>query len=52
MSDLIINIRIGLYHFQLSKKWEFGIEKNIAHIGYPHGFFKIYDFFPKGWNQS
>lgn len=44
MSDLIINIRIGLYHFQLNKMIIPRFMKNEAHRGYPDGFFSVYQF--------
>lgn len=44
MSDLIINIRIGLYHFQVSRTGRPRISRNDAHIGYPYGFFGLYEF--------
>lgn len=49
MSDLIINIRVGLYHFQV-KKWSISIKRNDVHKGYPDGFFWVYEFF--GWTQT
>ena len=45
MSDNLINIRIGIYHFQLKNTWKFKVSRNNSHIGYPHGFFKVYEFF-------
>jgi hypothetical protein len=50
MSDLIINIRVGLYHFQVTEKYRIKILKNIVHKGYPNGFFWVYEFF--GWTQT
>jgi hypothetical protein len=47
MSDTHINIRIGLYHFQLTRDFRIRIARNDYHIGYPNGFFKIYEFM--GW---
>ena len=44
MSELIINIRIGLYHFQVDKKIKIRIVRNDFHKGYNDGFFRIYEF--------
>jgi len=45
MSDLVINIRIGLYHFQLTRSFKIRISRNAMHEGYPFGRFKVYEFF-------
>ena len=45
MSNLYINIRIGMYHFQVDFNWKVSVSKNEAHRGYPHGYFEIYQFF-------
>lgn len=50
MSDLIINIRVGLYHLQVTDKYRVKILKNLAHKGYSNGFFYVYEFF--GWTQT
>lgn len=42
MSDLILNIRIGLYHLQVTQQWRFRIRRNNSHRGYPDGFFAVY----------
>ena len=42
MSDAVINIRLGLYHFQLLRGWRFRISRNDHHRGLPHGFFQVY----------
>jgi hypothetical protein len=50
MSDLLINIRVGLYHFQLRRWWTspwFEVSRNDYHRGYKDGFFAVYEFF--GW---
>lgn len=44
MSDLLINIRVGLYHFKLTKIWTIKVSKNEYHRGYPYGFFQIHEF--------
>lgn len=46
MSDCYVNIRIGLYHFQLTKSWRIRVGRNEAHIGSLNGFFEIYEFKP------
>lgn len=46
MSDCYINIRVGLYHFQLTRSWRIRMARNAAHIGYPDGYFSIYEFKP------
>lgn len=46
MSNLIINIRVGLYHFQVERGFRtFRISRNESHAGYPDGFFQIHQFF-------
>jgi hypothetical protein len=50
MGNLLINIRIGIVHFQLMNDWHICVDKNLYHIGYPYGFFEIYDFF--GYHKS
>lgn len=44
MSDLLINIRVGLYHFQLTRSFKVRISRNAMHEGYPFGRFKVYEF--------
>lgn len=46
MSDCYINIRVGLYHLQLSRRWRVSVLRNEWHLGYPHGFFTVYEFWP------
>ena len=45
MSDLLINIRIGLYHFQLTNQYKMTIKRNDAHKDNHDGYFSIYEFF-------
>jgi len=47
MSNLWLNIRIGLYHLQAgSPNWySFKFGKNYLHKGYPFGFFEVYTLF-------
>jgi hypothetical protein len=45
MSDLVINIRVGLYHFQVSRTMRIRLSRNETHVGYRHGFFAVYKFF-------
>lgn len=42
MSDLIINIRVGLYHFHVSRRLRVRVSRNDAHVGYPDGFCRVY----------
>lgn len=44
MSDLLVNIRIGLYHFQLARSFKVRISRNDFHKGCPYGWFKVYEF--------
>ena len=44
MSNLRINIRILLWHFQVNYDWKVKWLYNRYHKGYPHGYFKIYEF--------
>lgn len=53
MSNLIVNIRIGMYHIQVVQlsdwwprgfNWPITISKNEAHRGYPDGFFRVYEW--------
>lgn len=48
MDDSIINIRLGLYHFQLDRSWRPRWSKNEYHRGYPEGRFAIYNLFGFG----
>lgn len=46
MSNEIINIRFGLYHFKVDKGFtNIRISKNEYHRGYPDGFFKVHCWF-------
>lgn len=45
MSNLYVNIRIGLYHLQITRQWKVNFSVNEAHKGYPKGFFGFYEFF-------
>lgn len=46
MSNLLINIRIFLYHIQLSNNWKLKISRNEYHKGYKNGYFEVYTFKP------
>lgn len=46
MSDLILNLRVGMYHLQINYKLAVKVTKNEAHRGYPDGFFALYEFSP------
>ncbi|WP_156382264.1 MULTISPECIES: hypothetical protein [unclassified Aureimonas] len=45
MSDCLVNVRIGLFHFQLSKSWRLRFSRNDFHRGYPDGRVAIYELF-------
>lgn len=45
MSNLVVNIRFGLWHLQISRDWGFRIAKNPYLADKPHSLFKIYEFF-------
>jgi len=49
MNNCLINIRIGMWHFQIDEKWNFRLSKNQYHRGYPDGRFAVYSFF--GWSK-
>lgn len=46
MSNLIINIRILMWHFQVSDNWKVKIEYNEYHRKLEHGWFRCYEFKP------
>lgn len=46
MSNLRINIRVFLWHFQVTDGWKFKIKKNEYHKGYHDGYFDVYSFDP------
>lgn len=46
MSNLRINIRLFMYHLQVSNDWKFSFTKNEYHRKRPNGWFAIYDFKP------
>ncbi len=52
MSDLILNLRVGLYHLQISYRLRVRISRNGTHKGYPDGFISLYEFSPRKlmWN--
>lgn len=45
MSNLYINIRVWLYHFQVTDEWKVSISRNDYHRDNHDGFFRIYQFF-------
>lgn len=47
MSDLLINIRLGVWHFQITRSLKVSVSRNARHEGYPHGRFQVYEFL--GW---
>jgi len=42
MSDLVVNVRVGLYHFTVSRRGVPRVLRNEYHRGYPDGFFRVY----------
>lgn len=44
MSNLIINIRILMWHFQVTGNWRFSLKYNDAHKELKNGWFAIYRF--------
>ena len=46
MSDLIINIRILMWHFQINNDWVCKVIYNPFHKGLKNGWFEIYTFKP------
>lgn len=43
MNNLFVNIRFGLWHFQIDWNLHMSLSRNIAHVGFPYGRFDIYD---------
>ena len=46
MSNLRINLRILLWHFQVSDNWKITWTYNDYHKGFKNGYFKVYIFKP------
>ena len=46
MSDLRINIRILMWHFQVTTDWKFSWVYNNYHKGLKYGWFACYEFKP------
>ncbi len=44
MGNMRINIRLFMWHFQVTDNWKFSFSYNEYHKGYPDGWFSIYDF--------
>ena len=44
MSNLIINIRFFMWHFQVTDNWKFSCSYNEYHKDLKHGWFNIYEF--------
>ncbi len=42
MNDCLLNVRIRVWHFQITKDWKFRISRNEYHKGNPEGSFAIY----------
>ena len=49
MSDLLFNIRFGVTHFQVTKKFKFTLSKNPHHTKNPKRF-EVYCLFGKHFN--
>jgi hypothetical protein len=47
MSDDLVNIRIGMWHFHINRRLQPTLSRNEYHRGYPDGVFAVYEFF--GW---
>ena len=45
MSDTLVNIRLGVFHLQLTKSWRIRVSRNEFHRGNPDGRFAIYELF-------
>lgn len=45
MSDLLVNVRVGMYHVQLTSAWKLQIHKNLYHRGNSEGRFAVYELF-------
>lgn len=54
MSDLRINIRLLMWHFQVSDNWKATWTYNDYHKSLKHGLFAVYEFkpFKKRLNQT
>jgi hypothetical protein len=46
MSNLRINIRLLMYHFQVTDDWKFSVSYNNYHKDLKHGWFDICEFKP------
>ena len=46
MSDLRINIRFFMWHFQLTDNWKPSVTYNDFHKGLPDGWWVVYKFKP------
>ncbi len=44
MSDLRLNLRILMWHLQITDNWKIKIEYNEYHKGLKHGWFGLYEF--------
>lgn len=54
MSDLRLNLRILMWHLQISDNWKFTFTYNDYHKGLKHGWFAIHEFdlFRKSMNST
>jgi hypothetical protein len=44
MRDSLINIRILMWHFKMSNRYNFSVSYNDYHNKLEHGWFRIYEF--------
>lgn len=44
MSNLRLNIRLLMWHIQISYDWKLSITYNDYHKGLRHGWFKVYEY--------
>lgn len=54
MSDLRLNLRILMWHFQVKDNWKLNIKYNNYHKKLEHGMFELYeiDLFRKRMNST
>ena len=44
MGDLRINIRVLMWHLQISRNWKPSVSYNDYHKNLEHGWFEVYEF--------
>lgn len=50
MSDLLINIRVGMARFQLTRSFRIRVSRNECRRGLPRGWLQVHELF--GWVRS